>query len=134
MEELMKQVNKLIRKTKTDPRLKEEADEMDQWMQQSQPPLLDSNYSSANEEEQETKDEETKEIVGEGETEKNHDFFPTEKSIAKRKKVRYTVTRIKYSPTRVKSKNFFEQHQLQHHQQSRLLQSKLYTGRFYTVG
>ena len=106
MEELTKQVNKLIRKTKTDSRLKEEADEMDQWMQESQPPLLDSNYSSANEEEQETKDEETKEIVGEGETEKNHDSFPTEKSIAKRKKVRYTVTRIKYSPARVKSRNF----------------------------
>ena len=58
----------------TDPRLKEEADEMDQWMQQSQPPLSDRDYSSTNEEEEETKDEETKEIVGEGETEKNHDF------------------------------------------------------------
>ena len=39
----------------TDPRLKEEADEMDQWMQQSQPPLSDSDYSSTNEEEQRQK-------------------------------------------------------------------------------
>ena len=63
-----------VKKKMTDPRLKEEADEMDQWMQQSQPPLSDRDYSSTNEEEEETKDEETKEIVGEGETEKNHDF------------------------------------------------------------
>ena len=40
------------------------------------------------------------------EAEKSHDFFPTEKSIAKRKKIRYTATRMKYSPTRVKSRNF----------------------------
>ena len=79
---------------------------MDQWMQLSQPPLSHSDCSSTNEEEQETKDEETKEILGDGQTEKNRDFFPTEKSIAKRKKVRYTATRIKYSPTRVKSRNF----------------------------
>ena len=39
-------------------------------------------------------------------TEKSPDFFPTEKSITKRKNVRYTATRIKYSPTRVKSRNF----------------------------
>ena len=103
MEELTKQVNKLIEKTTmTDPRLKEEAEEMDRWMQQSQPLPSDSDYSSTNEE---TKnDQET--VVGEGEAEKSPDFFPTEKSIAKRKKVRYTATRIKYSPTRVKSRNF----------------------------
>ena len=34
------------------------------------------------------------------------DIYPTEKSIAKRQKVRYLATRIKYSPTRVKSRNF----------------------------
>ena len=43
---------------------------------------------------------------GSGEAEKSHDFYPTEKSITKRKKVRYTATRIRYSPTRVKSRNF----------------------------
>ena len=59
----------------TDPRLKEEADEMHQWMQQRQPLLLDNDYSLTNAEEQETKDEETKEIVGEGETEKNPRFL-----------------------------------------------------------
>ena len=103
MEELTKQVNKLIEKTTmTDPRLKEEAEEMDRWMQQSQPLPAESDNSSTNEE---TKnDQET--AVGEGEAEKSPDFFPTEKSIAKRKKVRYTATRIKYYPTRVKSRNF----------------------------
>ena len=38
--------------------------------------------------------------------EKNQDFYPTESSIAKRQKVKYLATRIKYSPTRVKSRNF----------------------------
>ena len=38
--------------------------------------------------------------------EKNQDFSPTEKSIVKRHKIRYTATRIKYSPTRVKCRNF----------------------------
>ena len=38
--------------------------------------------------------------------EKSQDIFPTENSIAKRQKVRYLATRIKYSPTRVKSRNF----------------------------
>ena len=38
--------------------------------------------------------------------EKNLDFYLTEKSIAKRQKVRYLATRIKYSPTRIKSRNF----------------------------
>ena len=38
--------------------------------------------------------------------EKNQDFFQTEKSIVKRHKIRYTATRIKYSPSRVKSRNF----------------------------
>ena len=38
--------------------------------------------------------------------EKSPDIYPTENSIAKRQKVRYLATRIKYSPTRVKSRNF----------------------------
>ena len=37
---------------------------------------------------------------------KNQDFYPTESFISKRQKVRYLATRIKYSPTRVKSRNF----------------------------
>ena len=51
----------------------------------------------------------TKEIVqnnSEDRLEKNLDLYPTEKSIAKRQKVRYLATRIKYSPTSVKSRNF----------------------------
>ena len=39
-------------------------------------------------------------------SEKSPDIYPTENSIAKRQKVRYLATRIKYSPTRVKSRNF----------------------------
>lgn len=107
MEELAKQVDLLVQKTvmEQDPKLKQEADELDNWMQQSQPQLSDSDYSS-NGEQETTKDLETVTEVGQGEAEKNPDFFPTEKSIAKRKKVRYTATRIKYSPTRVKSRNF----------------------------
>ena len=103
MEELTKQVNKLIEKTTlTDPRLKEEVEEMDRWMQQSQPLPSGSDYSSTNEK---TKnDQET--VVGEGGAEKSPDFFPTKKPIAKRKKVKHTATRIKYSLTGVKSKNF----------------------------
>ena len=73
-------------------------------MQPSQP-LPESGYSSnaSSNQEQETKNDSNNETT---EAEKSHDFFPTEKSIAKRKRVRYTATRIKYSPTRVKSRNF----------------------------
>ena len=39
-------------------------------------------------------------------SEKSPDIYPTENSIAKRQKVRYLATRIKYSPTRVKLRNF----------------------------
>ena len=79
--------------------------EIDQWMQPSQP-LPESGYSSnvSSNKEQETNDSNNSETKTEAE--KSHDFFPTEKSIAKRKKIRYTATRIKYSPTRVKSRNF----------------------------
>ena len=38
--------------------------------------------------------------------EKSPDINPTENSIVKRQKVGYLATRIKYSPTRVKSRNF----------------------------
>ena len=102
MEELARQVNKLIEKTMIeDPRMaKEKEVEIDPWMQPSQP-LPESGYSSnaSRDQEQETKIDSNNETT---EAEKSHDFFPTEKSIAKRKRVRYTATRIKYSPTRVK--------------------------------
>ena len=82
-----------------DPRVKkEEEEEIDPWTQPSQP-FPETDYSD-----NETTEKEIKEIGTQ--TEKSPDFFPTEKSIAKRKKVRYTATRIKYSPTRVKSRNF----------------------------
>ena len=106
MEELTKQVNKLIKKN-NDRSKTERGGRRDGPVDATEPT---SSFGQRLQFDQrrrtETKDEEKKEIVGEGETEKNHDFFPTEKSIAKRKKVRYTATRIKYSPTRVKSRNF----------------------------
>ena len=48
----------------------------------------------------------TTQISSEDLLEKNQDFYPSESSIAKRQKVRYLATRIKYSLTRVKSRNF----------------------------
>ena len=69
-------------------------------MQESQP-LPESGYSSSAEETMAADDK-----SGSGEAEKSHEFYPTEKSITKRKKGRYTATRIRYSPTRVKSRNF----------------------------
>ena len=79
--------------------------EIDQCMQPSKF-LSESGYSSnaSSDQEQETNDNNNNETTAE--TEKSHDFFPIAKSIAKRKTVRYTATRIKYSPTRVKSRNF----------------------------
>ena len=78
MEELARQVNKLIEKTTMteDPRLKEEEVEMDPWMQPSQP-LPESGYNSSisSDQEQETKDNNNETT----EAEKSHDFFPTEK-------------------------------------------------------
>ena len=63
-------------------------------------------YSSnaSSHQEQETNDNNNSETKTEAE--KSHNFYPTEKSTAKRKKIRYMATRIKYSPTRVKSRNF----------------------------
>ena len=73
------------------------------WTQPSQPfPEEEEDGYCSNSEE--TIQKEIKEIGTQ--TEKSSDFFPTEKSITKRKKVRYTATKIKYSPTRVKSRNF----------------------------
>ena len=82
-----------------DPRVeKEEEESSDTWTQPSQP-FPENDYS-----ENETTEKEIKEIGTQ--TEKSPDFFPTEKSIAKRKKVKYTAMRIKHFPTRVKSINF----------------------------
>ena len=68
---------------------------------QTQPPLS------------EDKNEEAMEVIQESSPEKNLDFSqqpsentPVEKSIVKRNIIKYTATRIKYSPTRVKSRNF----------------------------
>ena len=74
---------------------------MDPWTQPSQP-LSESNYFDNDG--ITVMEKEIKEIGTQ--TEKSPDFFPTEKSIAKRKNVRHTATRITYSPTRVKSRNF----------------------------
>ena len=105
MEHLTEQVNQLIERTTAmeDLRQTNDEQEIDPWTQQSQP-------FPEEEEDQEdgyfsnSEDKKIKEIGTQ--TERSPDFFPTEKSIAKRKKVWYTATRIKYSPTRVKSRNF----------------------------
>ena len=78
--------------------------EIDPWTQPSQPFPDEEEDSYFSNSEDKTTQNEIKEIGTQ--TEKSPDFFPTEKSITKRKKVRYTATRIKYSPTRVKSRNF----------------------------
>ena len=78
--------------------MKEEEEEIDPWTQQSQP------YP---EEEENIEEESQMEILQQSNLpEKSQDFFPTERSIVKRHKIRYTATRIKHSPTRVKSRNF----------------------------
>ena len=78
--------------------------EIDPWTQPSQPFPDEEEDSYFSNSEDKTTQNEIKEIGTQ--TEKSPDFFPTEKSITKRKKVRYTATRIKYSPTRLKSRNF----------------------------
>ena len=83
-----------------DPRLNNEK-QMDPWTQPSQP-LPESDYSDNDG--ITVLEKQLKEIGTQ--TEKSPDFFPTQKSITKRKKLRYTATRIKYSLTRVKSRNF----------------------------
>ena len=81
--------NTLKMENKQDLRIKKEIDNALNPMYQSQP--------LPNFEEEEVKTE----VV-----DQSPDIYPTEKSIAKRQKVRYLATRIKYSPTRVKSRNF----------------------------
>ena len=106
METLIDSINQLIEKglkmeqknqeeiPPQDPRLQQKIEEdLDRWNQPSQP------YPE--EEEENSQTEAFQELP-----EKNQDFYPTEKSIVKSHKTRYTTTRIKYSPTRVKPRNF----------------------------
>ena len=94
METLAGNVNLLIENTlkmenKQDLRIQKKIDDALNPMYQSQP------LPNFKEEEVKT------EVV-----DQSPDIYPTEKSIAKRQKVRYLATRIKYSPTRVKLRNF----------------------------
>ena len=106
MERQTEQVNHLIKKTiaMEDLRQTKDEQEIDPWTQPSQslPEEEEDGYFSNSKDK--TTQNKLKEIGTQ--SEKSPDFFPTEKSITKRKKVRYTATRIKYSPTRVKSRNF----------------------------
>ena len=106
MEHLSEQVNHLTKKTiaMEDLRQMKDEQEIDPWTQPSQPFPDEEEDSYFSNSEDKTAQNEIKEIGTQ--TEKSPDFFPTEKFITKRKKVRYTATRIKYSPTRVKSRNF----------------------------
>ena len=94
METLTRNVNSLIEKTlemknEKDLKTQQEIGEAMNPLYQSQPLP---GYDCLEEEEEEP--------------EKIPDIYPTENSIAKRQKVRYLATGIKYSPTRVKSRNF----------------------------
>ena len=93
METLTRNVNSLIEKTlemenEKDLKIQQEIDEAMNPLYQSQP-LPGYDYLEEEEEQ----------------PEKSPDIYPTENSIAKRQKVRYLATRIKYSPTRAKSRN-----------------------------
>ena len=109
METLTKSVNQLIEKTLEmekvqDPRLQKMIEKAINPCNQSQP-LPD--YEEEEEEEvSQGPETENAQNSSEDLLEKDQDFYPTKKSIAKRQKVRYLATRIKYSPTRVKSRNF----------------------------
>ena len=109
METLAESINQLIEKTLKmvekvqDPRLQKMIEEATDPCNQTQP-LPEEEWI-----EPQPENIPTKGIVqnsSEDCLEKNLDLYPTEKSIAKRQKVRYLATRIKYSPSRVKSRNF----------------------------
>ena len=97
MDLITEQVNQLIKKTleMEDPRIQKEIEEAMNPCNASQP--LPENYLS---------EEEDSQAEVQSKSEKKQDFYPSEKSISKRQEVRYLATRIKYSPTRVKSRNF----------------------------
>ena len=102
MTELRDNINKLIEETLTiekEQELKQEPmeEEIIDWthpMYQSQP------YPEENKEEVE--------IIEEKCTEKSQDLSPPlpKKSVLNRHRIKYTAPRTKYSPTRVKSRNF----------------------------
>ena len=104
MESLKDSINQLIENTLKMEKNQEEKpqkmiEEAIDPCNQSQPyPEEDYLEDSQNEETLQNSDD----LISSG---KNQDFYPTEKSIVKRHKIRYTATRIKYSPTRVKSRN-----------------------------
>ena len=104
MEPLTSKVNSLIEKTlemenKQDLKIQQEIDDAVNPMYQSQP------FPTFKEKEENSVKIETI-LEGQGQSEKSPDICPTENSIAKRQKVRYLATRIKYPPTRVKLRNF----------------------------
>ena len=82
---------------KQDLKIKQEIDEASNLMYQSQP--LPDYFEEEEEISQKT-------AISMDQSEKIPDIYPTENSIAKRQKLRYLATRIKYSPTRVKSRIF----------------------------
>ena len=91
MESLRVNFNKIVQKTleMVDPKLKNNEIDYTSAMLQAQPM-----YESDNATDIEIKEE-------------NQDFSQqTGDKIVNRHKIRYTATRIKYSPTRIKSKNF----------------------------
>ena len=102
MDSLSKNINELIEKTLEmekvqDPRLQQMIEEATDPCNQSQP-LPEKEWIDPQ--------PETEQQVPSLPPEKNQDFYPTEKSIIKRSRVRYIASRIKYSPTRIKSRNF----------------------------
>ena len=89
MDSLKENINKLIQKTLT----MEDATDL---RLQSQP-MYDSNNNAV--------DYSEIQEMSQQQPEKSQDFSPTNK-IVNRHKIRYTATRIKYSPSRIKSRNF----------------------------
>ena len=115
MESLRQSIKQLIEKTLNmeqdqekiiqGPRLQKMMEDATDPCNQSQPyPEEDYLENSQNEKTCNQNNEET--LQTSEDLEKNQDFYPTEKSIIKRHRVKYTATRIKYYPTRVKSRHF----------------------------
>ena len=111
MELLTKNISQLIEKTlkmeqqtiPQDPRIQKMIEEAIDPCNQSQ--SLPEDWRVPQVEEENSQKEKTLQ-TSEELLEKNVDFYPSEKSVINRQKSRYTATRIKYSPTRVKSRNF----------------------------
>ena len=106
METLRDSINELIEKTLTMEQQQVEDRRLQKMIQDAMDPCLQTQPYPSNTEVENMEESKT-EVLQEGDQlEKNQDFFPTRKSIVKRHKIRYTATRIEYSPTRVKSRNF----------------------------